>query len=246
MKREKGRLPYSVFKATANDIKFIKSAFKCRPPTAFFTYPSYVNTNQPVDEQHIKVYNRRSEQIEKLYMAFYISDRTHIYNAVVNTMKNAGFDLLERGDNFNLIWTGYTTIDDILPLNKYKKINHFPNSTNLGRKDLMWNNIFRMKLKFPKHFSVAPHTWVLPGQYEEFEEARKLKHMQEKMFIVKPAASSCGRGIRVVQGSQKLSNKEDSIVSIYVDRPLLINDKKFDMRVYVLVSSYNPLRIYMY
>lgn len=41
-------------------------------------------------------------------MAFYISDRTHIYNAVVNTMKSNGFDLLEKNQDFNLIWTGYT------------------------------------------------------------------------------------------------------------------------------------------
>ena len=41
-------------------------------------------------------------------MAFFISDRTHIYNAVNNTMKSNGFDLLEKGTDFNLIWTGYT------------------------------------------------------------------------------------------------------------------------------------------
>ena len=42
LRREKGRLPYSVFKATATEIKFIKSEFKGRPPTAFFSYPTYV------------------------------------------------------------------------------------------------------------------------------------------------------------------------------------------------------------
>ena len=52
-------------------------------------------------------------------MSFLISDRTHIYNAVVNTMKTAGFDLLEFGEEYNLLWTGYTTIDDVLKLNKY-------------------------------------------------------------------------------------------------------------------------------
>jgi hypothetical protein len=34
-------------------------------------------------------------------------------------MKNGGFEMLEKGEDFNLIWTGYTTINDILPLNKY-------------------------------------------------------------------------------------------------------------------------------
>ena len=39
LRREKGKLPYSVFKATADEILFIKSKFKGRPPTAFFKYP---------------------------------------------------------------------------------------------------------------------------------------------------------------------------------------------------------------
>jgi len=82
-------------------------------------------------------------------MSFLVSERTHIYNAVVNTMKTAGFELLETGDEHNLIWTGYTTIQDILRLNKYQKINHFPESVNLGRKDLLWQNIYRMRLKYP-------------------------------------------------------------------------------------------------
>ena len=97
LKREKGRLPYSVFKPTVDNVKFMKSLYKGRPPTAFFSYPSYVGQTHPQEtSENIKEYNRRGE-IEYLFMSFLNSDRTHIYNAVVNTMKNGGFEQLERG-----------------------------------------------------------------------------------------------------------------------------------------------------
>lgn len=50
----------------------------------------------------------------------------------------------------------------------------------------------------------------------------------------------------MVPGNQKVSKSEESIVSLYLDKPLLINNKKFDMRMYVVVTSFNPLRVYFY
>lgn len=44
-----------------------------------------------------------------------------------------------------------------------------------------------------------------------------------------------------------MSNQpEPYIVQRYIHNPLLIGHKKFDMRIYVLVTSHNPLTIYLY
>lgn len=44
----------------------------------------------------------------------------------------------------------------------------------------------------------------------------------------------------------KLSKKKAYVVQRYVTDPFLINGLKFDLRVYVAVTSYDPLRIYLF
>jgi hypothetical protein len=53
-----------------------------------------------------------------------------------------------------------------------QKINHFPLSYELTRKDRLAVNIKKMQAKYSKtYFNFIPETFVIPEQYEEFEEA---------------------------------------------------------------------------
>ncbi|XP_013398235.1 tubulin polyglutamylase TTLL4-like, partial [Lingula anatina] len=54
-----------------------------------------------------------------------------------------------------------------------------------------------------------------------------------------------GNGITVVQDWKQVPKKELIVVQKYISNPLLVNGSKIDLRVYVEVTSINPLRIYV-
>lgn len=98
-------------------------------------------------------------------------------------------------------------------------------------------------------FDFLPDTYQIPDEFSEFyAHFQKLKQSDPKrnLWIVKPHNLSRGRGIYIVDDVSEVCLDEQAVISRYINNPLLINGHKFDLRIYVLVTSFDPLRVYVY
>uniref|UniRef100_A0A8D3BQZ3 Tubulin--tyrosine ligase-like protein 5 n=1 Tax=Scophthalmus maximus TaxID=52904 RepID=A0A8D3BQZ3_SCOMX len=161
-------------------------------------------------------------------------------------LANHGFrEVHPNCNDFNLMWTGSHLKPYILrSLQDFQKVNHFPRSYELTRKDRLYKNIQRMQQTHGfRNFHIVPQTFVLPSEYQEFCHSFA---KDKGPWIIKPVASSRGRGIYLVSNPNQISMDENILVSRYINNPLLIDEFKFDVRLYVLVTSYDPLIVYVY
>lgn len=100
-----------------------------------------------------------------------------------------------------------------------------------------------------------PTTYTLPADYSLFVE--EFRRNPNVMWIMKPCSKAQGKGIFIINklsqtkkwANQRWTNvpmKEGYVVSRYIENPLLVGGKKFDLRMYVLVISYRPLQAFVY
>ncbi|NXG85291.1 TTLL5 polyglutamylase, partial [Stercorarius parasiticus] len=183
-----------------------------------------------------------------------IGERYHLSYKIVRTdsrlvrsiLTAHGFhEVPPSSSDYNLMWTGSHLKPYLLrSLTDIQKVNHFPRSYELTRKDRLYKNISRMQLAHGfKTFHILPQTFILPAEYRDFCNTYS---KDRGPWIVKPVASSRGRGVYLINNPNQIVLEDDILVSRYISNPLLIDDFKFDVRLYVLVTSYDPLVIYLY
>ena len=215
------------------------------PRTVYFINDPKLNENLPQ-----KKYKAVDVEItEKKYMFLYKAYK-NLPLCLSGPMKYNRVIRSKLFDNTNIVWK-LMKQDRMFPflqtLNKYQKFNHFPMTWQLSRKDNLYNNYYNMKLKFPDDYNYMPETYVLPRDYEIFVN-EKLKDFdlndETRLWLLKPCASSRGRGIRLLTDKENIPKK--IIATHYIHNPHLINGRKYDMRLYLLVTGYCPLKIYLF
>jgi tubulin polyglutamylase TTLL6/13 len=75
--------------------------------------------------------------------------------------------------------------------------------------------------------------------------------LRKQTYIAKPDSLSQGKGIFLSKNYDKIvrrtsDNEFGWVVQEYLDRPHLVEDLKYDLRIYVVLYGINPMRVFIH
>jgi tubulin polyglutamylase TTLL5 len=269
-------------------------------------YSTVFCSNDPTDE--IKVVNQNDSGMERSAEVYsgnpatlhyrVKSQRSEVTNIITDVMNSSTETLdspwiqlpsgLGLGLSWNLLWTWSKPHINKAHLLVWQKINHFDDSKQLTRKDLLKKNISRftdmkMSNKYATEFEIMPQTFLLPHEYTQFVQCFQdfegmktkgvtsssqqdviniagnsgtataqdnsnnvLPQQVHNYWILKPVGLSRGRGISLIKNLAEVVYSQSSVIQKYIERPLTLNSYKFDLRLFIVVTSFKPLEAFMY
>ena len=75
-----------------------------------------------------------------------------------------------------------------------------------------------------------------------------MRHFPNQTFICKPSKGRGGDGISLIRKFSDLPKNafsQEYLIQRYIENPLLIQNKKFDVRLYVVIKGVNRIEGYM-
>ena len=134
------------------------------------------------------------------------------------------------------------------------RLNHFPGNAALTVKSRLHASLSTLRERMVEshgadsepvsRLAFFPRSWVMPHDYHALQEAALAN--PEQRWILKPTNASKGKGVRVLRDAGDAPLAADWMVQEYLANPHTIRGHKYVLRLYVLISSLEPLRVYLY
>jgi len=179
----------------------------------------------------------------------------------------------DEDHHWNLFWQDRLfTPDEYLDIQWDQRFNHFPMTACFARKDYFALRITNMRKVYGQVYEVLPPTYVLPEHEKAFKKAlgirkkkKKKKKKQRKQgtgstmpaegevdlgyWIHKPSSGARAKGIYILEDVLsfiKTYDGEPCVLQRYISNPQLVEGYKNDLRIYVLVTSFWPLKAFIH
>ncbi len=240
-----------IYNKTEQKISLLNPSKNCpkkHPRTVYFYYNETLNKNdwEKISKLNIENVTIKDKNYFVTFKGFSNNYKTKsvigplLFNNLIRSKKRLDNNLImefcgsEERDKF------------IQNLKKYQKFDVFPMNGEITRKSSLYLNYKDFREKFHKDFDYMPETFVMPKDKKIIE--KKFKNYKidgENLWIVKPKYLSRGRGIHLFDNIKDDINN-DVLISKYISNPHTINGKKYDLRLYVFVTGFSPLKIYLF
>lgn len=182
------------------------------------------------------------------YVLFFMTHIIHASGRILFSVVKESFNLSnikfeKNSEDSVLVWSDTIKLNCFQNLKPWQTVNRLPYARTMCRKCPFIRLCYRAASLFPHLYDFLPKSFIFPIEeddfYKEFERSKK-------MWIYKPDKGALGRGIKIIQKKDDLPHsKHLALLQEYIDS-YVIEGKKFDLRIYVLILSINPLRIYVY
>ncbi|KAH9599218.1 Tubulin-tyrosine ligase/Tubulin polyglutamylase [Trypanosoma melophagium] len=156
-----------------------------------------------------------------------------------------------------ILWLDKSVLSSrVSALSCHHRINHFPGIHIIARKAVLFKRLMRIRRKndlslplvdalkaFPWSFSTTTEMLQLERLISSQNQQERHQIDANSYFILKPGKGCQGKGIVVtpepLQALERIkkNSSDDWLVQLYVTPPLCIDRKKFDLRIYVLITS---------
>ena len=133
-------------------------------------------------------------------------------------------------------------------------VNHIPGNNCLTIKDRLYDTIRGLQERIavtrdPDDPAVArtqfvPVVYSMPDDYHTLQAAAQRD--PDQLWLLKPKNSARGRDIRLLDDVAETPTDSRWMVQGYLHRPHLMDQRKYVLRLYVLITSIEPLRVYLY
>ncbi|AJY49714.1 PqqD family peptide modification chaperone [Halomonas sp. KO116] len=133
-------------------------------------------------------------------------------------------------------------------------MNHIPGNAALTVKSRLHTGLRALRERTRRHYGEAhpntgrlnffPRAYEMPHDYPSMVEDAAAH--PEKRWILKPTNASKGQGVQVLRDPTTAPLAPNWLVQEYVANPHTIRGHKYVLRLYMLIASIDPLRVYLY
>eukprot|EP00933_Yihiella_yeosuensis_P034171 TRINITY_DN27694_c0_g1_i1.p1 TRINITY_DN27694_c0_g1~~TRINITY_DN27694_c0_g1_i1.p1 ORF type:complete len:674 (-),score=137.73 TRINITY_DN27694_c0_g1_i1:79-2100(-) len=192
---------------------------------------------------------------------YYVSEGNN-WKALAQALETRGWQRLpfewSSTHKFDLKWCECRGSIDYARHVEGQLVNHIPNNDVITAKAKMVETLREHEASTGEKFIWSPNSYLSERASDRLAALAEAEASPDSIWILKPSRGLGGKGIELIQGCAALRERlfpqeqqfrspmEGWVIQRYVDKPLLLQGRKFDIRVYCCIARTAPKHLWFF